>query len=386
MLLLDKPLVSEFVKDSIRKGLFNALDTGNVTEEGELDLLNERDALKCLKDDPAHRIHTISENSISWIEHNINDCDLKKKIRLFKDKHAFRELLSDLYPEFAYSKIRANEILDFVPAANSYPFVLKPNIGFFSMGVHKVTDPGSWKETRQKLVRELDHIQAVYPKAVLDTNNFIIEEVIEGDEYAIDAYFNSNGKPVIVGVMHHLFGSKTDVSDRVYLTSSEIVNRHKNLFLEFLAEIGSRAQLKDFSLHLEARINTNGNLIPIEINPLRFGAWCTSADLMHYAFNINPYQLYLNNSAPQWNVITHGMSDDAFGIVILENSTGIPASSIASFNCKAALENFSDILEVREINYREYPIFCIVFVRIRPENFNEIDTILQEDLKKYLVF
>ena len=30
MLLLDKPLVSDFVKDSIRSGLFPAVDTGNV--------------------------------------------------------------------------------------------------------------------------------------------------------------------------------------------------------------------------------------------------------------------------------------------------------------------------------------------------------------------
>lgn len=386
MLLLDKPLVSDFVKESIRQGLFTGLDTGNVLRDEELGLLSEEEVLQLLGENPSHRIHTISENSISWIEQKVEDARLKENIRLFKDKFAFRELISDIYPEFRFSKIMATQIKDFFPPEDSFPFIIKPNIGFFSMGVHKVPDQDKWEEVRLKLLQELKHIQSIYPKAVLDTTEFILEEIIQGDEYAFDAYFNEAGEAVLVGVMHHLFGSETDVSDRVYLTSAEIVNRHKDKFMYFLRDIGKRANLKNFSMHVEARIDQNGTLVPIEINPLRFGAWCTSADLMHYAFNINPYYLYLNNISPDWDDITANMNGDTYGIVILENSTGIPGTSITAFDYDAALANFSDVLEVRKVDFRKYPIFCILFARFKPENLSEADRILQENLKKYLKF
>jgi len=384
MLLIDKPLVSGFVVDSIQQGLFQAFETGHVLPDDKLKLLPEHEAIKRFSAEAGERIHTISENSISWIENQPGNEWLKSKIRLFKDKFAFRELISDLYPGLSYDKVKVSEITDYVPPDNSYPFIIKPNIGFFSMGVYKVSDPLSWKEVQNKLLGELNHLQTVYPTAVLDTGEFILEEVIEGEEYAIDAYFNAHGEPVLLGVMHHLFGSETDVSDRVYLTSAGIVNRHKDLFLGFLAEIGKRSGVRNFSMHVELRIDKYRKPVPIEINPLRFGAWCTSADLMNYAYNINPYSLYLNDKVADWDDLTRSTNDDTYGIVILENSSGIPGTSIASFDYDGAAANFSDILEIRRINFRKYPIFCILFVRIRPENYHEIEAVLKDDLLSYI--
>ena len=38
------------------------------------------------------------------------------------------------------------------------------------------------------------------------------------------------------------------------------------------------AGLKNFPLHTEVRVNEKGEIIPIEVNPMRFGGWCTTAD------------------------------------------------------------------------------------------------------------
>jgi hypothetical protein len=385
MLLLDKPLVSEFVKESIRTGLFPALDTGNVVPKGDLRLLREDEALNRLKINPNERIHTISENSISWIESRLDNDYLIEKIRLFKDKFAFREMTADLFPELFYKKVKAGQIGQLDASEMNFPLVIKPNIGFFSMGVHLVTNEQSWENVCSKINVELGQIQTVYPRAVVDTTEFIIEEVIHGEEYAFDAYFNENGEPVLVGVMHHLFGGETDVSDRVYLTSAEILNRNKGLFLSFLQKVGQRAGLKNFSLHVEVRINENGILVPIEVNPLRFGAWCTSADLMHYAFGINPYSCYLNNIRPDWEQITSNMKDDVFSIIILDNSTGIPGEKIKSFDYEDISVRFSQVLELRKIDYRSYPIFGILFTRTRPEDFHQIEEILSDNLKNYII-
>lgn len=386
MLLLDKPLVSEFVMNSIRQGLFPAFDTGCIVAEGELDLLIEEDAIARLTGQTGERVHTISENSISWIETRLGDTMLREKIRLFKDKCAFRDLTADLYPGFFYKKIRADRLRELDTAEIPFPHILKPNVGFFSMGVHKLNHPDEWEPTCLKIHAEIDHIKSIYPRAVLDTAEFIIEEVIHGEEYAIDAYFGAGGEPVLVGVMHHLFGGENDVSDRVYLTSSGIINRHKELFMDFLEKIGKRAGLKNFSLHAEVRIDKDGRLIPVEINPLRFGAWCTSADLMHYAFGINPYHLYLNNVIPDWEQITENNSEDVFGIIILDNSTGIPGDRIQSFNYTRAKGMFSKVLELRRVDYRKYPIFGILFIQTGPEKFDEIQRILHDDLKNLINF
>jgi len=386
MILLDKPLVSDFVKDSIRKNLFSALDTGCVLPEGELELLDEDEALERLQNNPDERIHTISENSLAWIEEKLRNPAIKESVRLFKDKFAFRELTADLFPGLFYKKVKASELDHLNEESLKFPFLIKPNIGFFSMGVYKVANAEAWELARHRISAELEQIQSIYPKAVLNTSEFIIEEVIEGEEYAFDAYFDENGEAVLVGVMHHLFGSETDVSDRVYLTSAEIVNRHKDLFHDFLAEIGKRAGLKNFSMHVEARINDKGMLVPIEINPLRFGAWCTSADLMHHAFGFNAYHCYLNNIRPDWDQITAKMSDDTFGIIILDNSTGITGSMITSFDYNAVLKNFTDIMELRKVNYKKYPIFGIIFTRIKTQNISEVEQILTENFKKYIFF
>lgn len=64
MILLDKPLISDFVKQSIRDGHFQALDTGNVIEPGEIRLLDDKDVIDNMRNNPAVNLHTTSENAL----------------------------------------------------------------------------------------------------------------------------------------------------------------------------------------------------------------------------------------------------------------------------------------------------------------------------------
>ena len=56
----------------------------------------------------------------------------------FKDKVAFRELVADLYPDYRYFGFTLAELRTFDPLRLRAPFVVKPAVGFFSMGVHVV--------------------------------------------------------------------------------------------------------------------------------------------------------------------------------------------------------------------------------------------------------
>ena len=346
--------------------------------------MNERDVIKAFKADPIIRLHTTSENAIGWIEKHLNFTHLPEKICLFKDKFAFRELTGDLFPDLFYKKVQYEELDNLKPDQLPFPFIIKPNIGFFSMGVHKVLNPDHWPAIKDKIKNEVKEVQAVYPTSVLNTASFIIEECIEGDEYAFDAYFDEDGEAVLLGVMKHVFSGAEDVSDRLYMTSRSIVKGQLEAIDELLGHIGQKAFLRNFSLHVEVRLDTKGRPVPIEVNPLRFGAWCTSADLAHYAFGFNPYHYYIAGLKPDWEDIFSSNSDDIYSIVILDNSTGYTADQIKSFDYDKFLASFENPLELRKIDYHRYPMFAILFVRSRRENYKEVDDILRSDLREFV--
>jgi len=338
-----------------------------------------------MKANPGINLHTISENALAWIYNNLDFTGLPEKISLFKNKLAFRELIADQYPNLFFRKVTVSEMHELDISTFPTPFIIKPAVGFFSMGVHKVFDPDGWEHAKAKIIAELDAIHNIYPEEVLSLETYIAEACIEGKEYAFDAYFDDNGNAHILGVMEHPFGGEGDVSDRVYNTSVGIIKRHFSTFESFLKMIGERAGLKNFSLHTEVRIDAHGKLVPIEVNPLRFGAWCTSADLMHYAFGINPYAMYINKEVPDWDRILADADDSIYSIIILDNSTGIPAEEIHSFDYNKILNTLSQPpLELRKIDYHQYPIFGILFIRTEHENYGEIEEILHDDLKEFI--
>jgi hypothetical protein len=187
-----------------------------------------------------------------------------------------------------------------------------------------------------------------------------------------------------LGVMKHVFSRVEDVSDRLYMTSIGIVGDQLEAFDELLKHIGRKAYLKNFSLHVEVRLDAKGRPVPIEVNPLRFGAWCTSADLAHYAFGFNPYHYYIAGLRPDWKSILSNNSDDIYSIVILDNSTCYSVDRIKSFDYEKLLSCFENPLELRKIDCHQYPMFAILFTRSRKENYQEVDDILRSDLREFV--
>ncbi|WP_287273100.1 MULTISPECIES: hypothetical protein [unclassified Okeania] len=71
-------------------------------------------------------------------------------------------------------------------------------------------------------------------------------------------------------------------------------------------------------------------------------------------------------------------------MVGLDNSTGKNVSEITSFNYDKLLANFEKPLELRKIDYKQYPIFGILFIETREENFLEIKNIIDSDLSEFI--
>ncbi|MBK7215238.1 MAG: ATP-grasp domain-containing protein [Bacteroidales bacterium] len=303
MILLDQPYVSEFLKKTIRDMQLPVFEpSGNIHFDPDKDAfcLSEGEAIRQIRENPGCRIYTNSENAIHWISRNLGFTDLPEKITLFKDKFAFRKLTQAIYPELFFKEIPINSLLETDASSFPYPFVIKPSVGFFSLGVHTVNTPEDWEILKHQIHDEIEQVQHLYPVEVLETASYIAEGYIEGDEYAFDAYFDDAGEPVLLNTWKHYFASREDVSDRVYVTSGEIVLENLERMTGFLKMLAGLVELRNFPLHVEVRIDEQGRMVPIEVNPLRYGGWCTTADNTSNAFGFNAYEYFLKNLKPDW--------------------------------------------------------------------------------------
>jgi len=158
MIFIDKPFVSDFLKTTIQENTFPVVKTEIAKKlgfnKGE-NILDKEDAIKKAKSSKNIQIYTTSENSIGWIAKHLSFTNLPQKIDLFKNKVKFRTLTKRMYPDFYFKEIQLDE-LDHLSVENiPMPFIIKPTVGFFSMGVYKVTDLKEWEQTKKAITSEI---------------------------------------------------------------------------------------------------------------------------------------------------------------------------------------------------------------------------------------
>jgi len=387
MIFVDKPFVSDFFKKTIADNEYPVVLTDMAKALGFGDSRNgidEASAVKEILGSNNLRLYSTSENAIGWIADHLSATRLPGDIELFKDKARFRSLIKPLFPDFYFQEVSMEALENLSAEDLPMPFIIKPTTGFFSMGVYKVSALEEWRQVKRALRAEIRSVAALYPKEVLDTTMVIIEQCIEGEEFAVDAYYDADGNPVIVGIYQHIFSSAEDVSDRVYMTSKDIVEANLDPFAKFLKDIGNLAKVKNFPVHVEIRRDHSGSIVPIEINPMRFGGWCSTADMTYLAYGFNPYACYLSQKKPNWKEALENQNGKLYSIVVLDNSTGLDAQDIDAFDYERLLSRFEHPLELRKIDYKEYPVFGFLFAETSQANFGELERILRSDLKEFI--
>jgi len=387
MILIDKPFVSDFLVKTIKKNNFPIIATNvakTMISDESLNWISENEAIDLFKKNPTTLLYSNSENAISWIEKNLAFSKLPSQIQLFKNKILFRELVKDIFPNYYFKGVKLTDLNTVNTEQLKFPLIVKPAVGFFSLAVHKVDSIKEWNAVLNNIEQEIETFKGMYPKEVVNVSDFIIEEYIEGDEYAIDCYFNEAGKPVILNIMHHIFSSAKDVSDRVYITSKEVIEKYKPQIETFLQHVGEKAALKNFPMHVEIRVDKTGKINPIEINPLRFGGWCTTGDISYFAYGFNSYEQFLNKKTPNWDEILKTRKDKKYNLIVLDNNSGIQETKIKTFNYNLLLKDFEKPLNLRKVNFKKYAVFGFLFTETSKNNEFETTAILASNLKKYI--
>ena len=383
MLILDEPYVSEFLQRTAEDMKIPVLKNDhifNIIQNKNLNLLSEDEFLSIARTRNPLKLYCNSENSIHWITKNLTNTKIPQYIDFCKDKVKFRQLIKPLYPDFYFQEVDYKDLGNLDVTRIKKPFIIKPSVGFFSIGVYKVTSDDEWEKIVELLVRDIEAAEGLYPGEVMNSSKFIIEECLDGEEFAIDAYYNSSGKPVILNILKHPFSSDMDVSDRVYYTSKEIILEYLEQFKTTLELIGDIACFSNFPVHVEVRTGRDGKVTPIEFNPMRFAGWCVT-DIANFAYGINTYAYYFDNKEPDWREILQGKDGKVYSLVLIDFPKGFQESNIKSFDYDAAFARFNKVLELRKIDFHQYPVFAFMFIETSAD---ELETVLNMDYSEFI--
>lgn len=385
MFIFDHPYISDvadtFLQESQCPALSNEFTKKFVSEKANT--VSEEEALHLLAEQDYRWVYSNSENAISWITDKLgSDSKLVKNIDLFKNKFKFRSATSHLFPEVAYKHISAQEIAGFSFDEIGKPFIIKPTVGFISAGVYRVDDASQWDQVKNNILQMTESVATAFPDSVLNSNFFLIESIIEGEEYAVDAYFDDNGNPVILNILHHKFSDEHDMGDRLYVTSAAIIKELHDPLSQFLTDIGGIGDFRGMPLHLEVRIDAAGQIVPIEVNPLRFAGWC-STDIAYYAYDINVYDYFANKKRPDWEALLKGKESSQYAMALIERSQPTEPGDVFDYDSLA--RQFSSLLCLRKIDYKTFPLYAFLFFQISVDNTEELENILHLDPEQFLI-
>ena len=382
MIILEKPYVSAplvaYLEENNIPVLSNEMSQQLTAQGHKLNLLDDASFVESYK--KSGMLYAVSENALVWLYAHLPESELVQKVKILKDKAAFRRICHEIYPDFYYKEVDMSVLRSLNPDELPLPLVLKPSVGFLSVGVYIVRSKEEWQQALDDIDSNFARQCAVFPETVVRSEKFVLEQFIEGEEFAVDAYYDSEGKPNIINIFHHIFKSETDVSDRLYCMSKSIFEANYAAFNQFCIDLNGVLQLKNFPMHVEFRVDKNsGRAIPIEVNPLRFAGMCLN-DITRHTCHLLPVKAYFEGSHPDYSTMWNGIENDTFSFVVLDK----PYVTERAFDFDKISKHFHGILETRDIQNPAMSIWGFLFMQTKPEHKEELKDILHSTLEEFM--
>ncbi len=382
MLILEEPYVSpllvEWAAEAHHPVLGNAFARALVAEGARLDLVGDDEAAARI--DAGERVYSNSENALDWVLEHAHNESLARAIAFSKDKSEMRDALAPLTPGLFYRSCSRAELADIDPAELPLPVVLKPAVGFCSMGVYTIASPDDWEAALADIDREEQVWAQRYPGSVVDTGRFVVEGYIAGQEYAIDMYYDAQGRAQCLNVMRHDFASADDTSDRLYNTSHEIVAEMAPRFERWLDEVNDVLGARDFPAHVEVRVDDAGDIVPVEFNPLRF-AGLGGTDLAYWAWGLRTYEAFLEDAEVDVAALSAPHAGKVYTMSLLNPHPGADLSRPFLYDAFAA--RFSNVLDFHRFDANAVGSYGFLFLQTDEETAGELDFLLRSDLLEF---
>lgn len=336
--------------------------------------LREQTDLRFGKND---KVCLTTESIIEDVLNRLDDENRRNAVLMLKDKFAFRELLTSIYPDF-YFKQCALEDLPNEKLAGDSKYVVKPVKGCFGTGVRVIDGDVDMQELIVEIQAELDKNAAVLSTDVLTPDEFLIESYIEGEEYAVDMFYDSRGNPVITNVYHHPMPENLAYLHMLYYSSREAFEKVYEPAKQFFIKLNEKLNVTNLPIHSEFRLQ-DGKLTPIELNSFRFGGMGLG-NLGYHALGINSYQHFVEDSEPDWESVWRNR-ENIFGFFIAYNGANADLEQTQP-DWERLRDQFSRIILETPFEYQKQLAFGILYIEEKPEN---ISSLLKMDFDEYFV-
>lgn len=330
------------------------------------DKLRESD-ISFNKDD---KLYVPSQSSLEFVIERTHCPKRLRTIELLSDKYQCRSMMKPLFPEFYFETKKLSEIKEemFIKGRK---YIIKPSKGFFGMGVKIIDNPADIYGQVDEIQRELDFNSQFFSESVFSREDMIIEQFIEGDEYAVDMFYSEKGEPVIVSITYHPMPLKKEYHHVLYYTNNHIFQQLYPQIESFFTRLNSILNIHSFPIHAEFKLERGDLLLPIELNPLRYGGFGL-ADLSYYAYGQCPYFSFFHDQKYNWKAIwNEHRQKKYYAWVLAYNGTGMDMEKIDILNAHAKLQAFmgdKPPLYYQELDYRNNPVFAIVYLAEEKEH------------------
>jgi hypothetical protein len=193
----------------------------------------------------------------------------RRALVTLKDKLACRQLLEPLFPGITAQTVPLHDLPSF-PFDPGQSYVVKPVRACFGSGVRVVTPGADLHGIVAEIAAKVERHRDVLSDGVLSADTLIVELYINGEEYAVDMFYDKARRPVITGICHHPMPHNPAYLHLLYTTSRELFAQFYDPLVQFFTAFNQLLGVRSFPIHAEFRLQ-NGHLVPIEFNPLRFG-------------------------------------------------------------------------------------------------------------------
>ena len=167
--------------------------------------------------------------------------------------------------------------------------------------------------------------------------------------------------------------------DRLEFSLDAMDKFYEKLRLIFI-DLNKHLNIKNFPIHAEFIAEEN-DLVPIEMNPLRFGGFGL-ADLTYYAFGFNPFRAFFENYKPDWGKIHKKNKNINFGWVL-----GYNGSDVNIISQKPDHEYYKiflgNVIHYIKTDYRNLPVFSIAYVK--ENSFESLQRLLKTEFNDFFI-
>ena len=358
------------VTSNAESGTLESLPVDTQIETIDLDYLWQSQ-LHFSKDD---KVCIASEAAIELVTSRIDNPAKQQAIRLLKDKYAFRQMLGNLYPQYQYQLVKANDIQSLKIDRKS---IIKPVKGVFGTAVRMIDRDTDLANLSGELQSELLKNKSIFSDSVLSQDDFLVEQYIEGEEYAVDMFYNSVGDPCITNIYHHPIPANRSYLHVIYYSSKAVFDRIYTKAKDFFITLNKILNVTNLTIHSEFKLDDE-ELVPIELNSLRFGGMGLG-NLIFHALGVNPYLNFLNESEPDWQTLWDGKEQDIFTFFVAYNGATIDLTSHKP-NYKLLEQQFTKILSKQYFDYQHQLVFGIYCLKETKQN---LSTLLKIDFDNF---